>query len=49
MPFTSVSSPLRAGVTFSHAGHILGAASVLLEVGGRRILFSGIWGAPTTC
>ncbi len=28
-------------VRFSHSGHILGAASVLLEVGGRRILFSG--------
>ncbi len=28
-------------VTFSTAGHILGAASVLLEVAGRRILFSG--------
>lgn len=28
-------------VTFSHAGHILGAASVLIEVAGRRILFSG--------
>ncbi len=27
--------------TFSPAGHILGAASVLLEVAGRRILFSG--------
>ena len=27
--------------TFSMAGHILGAASVLLEVAGRRILFSG--------
>lgn len=27
--------------TFSHAGHILGAASLLLEVAGRRILFSG--------
>jgi metallo-beta-lactamase family protein len=27
--------------TFFHAGHILGAASVLLEVAGRRILFSG--------
>ena len=27
--------------TFTRAGHILGAASVLLEVGGRRILFSG--------
>ncbi len=32
--------------TFSHAGHILGAASVLLEVGGRRILFSGDLGRP---
>lgn len=27
--------------TFSQAGHILGASSVLLEVGSRRILFSG--------
>ena len=27
--------------TFTRAGHILGAACVLLEVGGRRILFSG--------
>ncbi len=27
--------------SFSHAGHILGAASLLLEVAGRRILFSG--------
>ena len=32
--------------TFSHAGHILGAASVLLEVAGRRILFSGDVGRP---
>ena len=32
--------------TFSHAGHILGAASILLEVGGRRILFSGDLGRP---
>ncbi|MGB7422109.1 MAG: MBL fold metallo-hydrolase [Comamonas sp.] len=32
--------------TFSRAGHILGAASVLLEVGGRRILFSGDLGRP---
>ena len=28
-------------ITFHEAGHILGAASVLLEVAGRRILFSG--------
>jgi len=33
-------------VTFSPAGHILGAASVLIEVGGRRILFSGDLGRP---
>ncbi len=33
-------------VTFSAAGHILGAASVLLEVAGRRILFSGDLGRP---
>jgi metallo-beta-lactamase family protein len=30
----------------SPAGHILGAASVLLEVGGRRVLFSGDLGRP---
>ena len=33
-------------VTFTPAGHILGAASMLLEVGGRRILFSGDLGRP---
>jgi metallo-beta-lactamase family protein len=33
-------------VTFSSAGHILGAASVLLEVAGRRIVFSGDLGRP---
>ena len=33
-------------VTFSSAGHILGAVSVLLEVAGRRILFSGDLGRP---
>ncbi len=33
-------------VTFTPAGHILGAASVLLEVDGRRILFSGDLGRP---
>ena len=33
-------------VTFSSAGHIMGAASVLLEVAGRRILFSGDLGRP---
>jgi metallo-beta-lactamase family protein len=33
-------------VTFSSAGHILGAASALVEVAGRRILFSGDVGRP---
>lgn len=33
-------------VTLQPAGHILGAASVLLEVAGRRILFSGDLGRP---
>ena len=32
--------------TFSEAGHILGASSLLLEVAGRRILFSGDLGRP---
>ena len=32
--------------TLSPAGHILGASSVLLEVAGRRILFSGDLGRP---
>lgn len=32
--------------TFTPAGHILGAASLLLEVAGRRILFSGDLGRP---
>jgi len=31
---------------FQPAGHILGAASLLLEVGGRRLLFSGDLGRP---
>ena len=33
-------------LTFSSAGHILGAASALLEVADRRILFSGDLGRP---
>ena len=33
-------------VTLSTAGHILGASSVLLELAGRRILFSGDLGRP---
>ncbi|MEI8326884.1 MAG: MBL fold metallo-hydrolase, partial [Betaproteobacteria bacterium] len=33
-------------VTLTSAGHILGACSVLLELAGRRILFSGDLGRP---
>ncbi len=45
--FNEPFEPLRHWkATFSHAGHILGAASLLLEVGGRRILFSGDLGRP---
>ena len=33
-------------VTLSSAGHILGAASALVELAGRRILFSGDLGRP---
>jgi metallo-beta-lactamase family protein len=33
-------------LTFSNAGHILGASSILVEVAGRRILFSGDLGRP---
>ncbi len=32
--------------TFSTAGHILGASSILVEVAGRRLLFSGDLGRP---
>ena len=40
-------SPLAGWkATFSSAGHILGAASLLLEVAGRRLLFSGDLGRP---
>lgn len=40
-------SPMKGWtVTFSRAGHILGACSVLVEVAGRRILFSGDLGRP---
>jgi metallo-beta-lactamase family protein len=33
-------------VTFTRAGHILGAASVLVQVDGKRIVFSGDIGKP---
>lgn len=47
LAFNTVFSPLPGWkATFLPAGHILGAASVLLEVAGRRILFSGDLGRP---
>lgn len=40
--FSHTFEPIRGWqATFFRAGHILGAASLLLEVAGRRILFSG--------
>ncbi len=45
--FGKVVTPLPGWkATFSPAGHILGASSILLEVAGRRILFSGDLGRP---
>lgn len=45
--FGETFSPIKGWrVTLSGAGHILGASSVLVEVGGRRILFSGDLGRP---
>lgn len=45
--FDNVITPIPGWkATFSPAGHILGASSLLLEVAGRRILFSGDLGRP---
>jgi metallo-beta-lactamase family protein len=47
VPMQEAFEPLRGWkACFSGAGHILGAASLLLEVDGRRILFSGDLGRP---
>ena len=47
MEFGKAFTPLPGWqATFSPAGHILGASSILLEVAGRRILFSGDLGRP---
>ena len=47
VPMREAFEPLRGWhARFSSAGHILGAASLWLEVGGRRILFSGDLGRP---
>ncbi|MEZ5662180.1 MAG: MBL fold metallo-hydrolase [Burkholderiaceae bacterium] len=46
-PMGQAFEPIRGWqARFTGAGHILGAASLLLEVGGRRILFSGDLGRP---
>ncbi len=45
--FGRVFNPMQGWrATFLPAGHILGASSILLEVAGRRILFSGDLGRP---
>jgi len=45
--FDKIITPLPGWkATFSPAGHILGASSILLQVAGRRILFSGDLGRP---
>jgi metallo-beta-lactamase family protein len=47
VPMGEPFEPLRGWhARFTPAGHILGAASLLLEVAGRRILFSGDLGRP---
>ncbi|MBW8313592.1 MAG: MBL fold metallo-hydrolase, partial [Hydrogenophaga sp.] len=47
VPTHQVFEPLHGWkASFTSAGHILGAASLLLEVGGKRILFSGDLGRP---
>lgn len=46
-PMHQAFEPVRGWTArFQPAGHILGAASLLLEVGGRRLLFSGDLGRP---
>lgn len=47
VPMQEAFAPLHGWqARFLPAGHILGAASVLLEVGGRRVLLSGDLGRP---
>ncbi len=47
VPLGQAFEPLHGWTArFSSAGHILGAASLLLEVGGKKILFSGDLGRP---
>lgn len=37
----------NAVVQFHHSGHILGSAFVTIEIGGKRLLFTGDMGRPT--
>ena len=47
VPMDRAFEPLHGWTArFIRAGHILGAASLLLEVGGKKILFSGDLGRP---
>lgn len=47
VPMGKAFEPIKGWTAhFFGAGHILGAASLLLEVGGRRIVFSGDLGRP---
>jgi metallo-beta-lactamase family protein len=47
VPLGEVFEPIKGWTARLYgAGHILGAASVLIEVGGRRLLFSGDLGRP---
>jgi metallo-beta-lactamase family protein len=47
VPMGQTFEPIKGwSARFFGAGHILGAASLLLEVGGRRVLFSGDLGRP---
>ena len=47
VPMSQAFEPIRGWhARFLPAGHILGAASLALEVGGRRLLFSGDLGRP---
>jgi len=41
-----VSLPAGVTVTFRSAGHIVGAASVVFAIGGKRLMFSGDLGRP---
>ncbi|HEU0042108.1 MAG TPA: MBL fold metallo-hydrolase, partial [Jiangellaceae bacterium] len=43
---TNTITECGATISLSRAGHVLGSASALVEIGGRRVLFSGDLGRP---